>query len=160
MRYILVLVTLFNLIIASHTYGEFINRVVAYVDNIPITLLDFEKEYLKMKEKLPNIEKEEVISTMINKTVLLKKAKELFLEGKEEELLNSYIDLKIKASIIIPENQIRQYYEQNKTKINKPYSSVRAQIENYLYERELNKKLKEHIEELKEAVEIKIVFIP
>ncbi|MGC8796784.1 hypothetical protein [Thermodesulfovibrio sp.] len=160
-KFILVLVTLFNLIYASVAFSEVIDRVVAYVDSYAITLRDFESVALKMKEKIPQIKNEEILNTMINRVLLLKKAKELFIEGKDEELINNYIDLKIKSTIIIPENEIREYYEQNKVQFkNIPYTSVRNEIEKYLFEKELNKKLKEHIEELKEISEIKIIFIP
>lgn len=78
---------------------------------------------------------------MINRVLLLKKAKELFIEGKDEELINNYIDLKIKSTIVISESEIRQYYEQNKTQFKDiPYASVRNEIEKYLFEKELNKK--------------------
>ncbi|WP_353684782.1 hypothetical protein V4D30_03045 [Thermodesulfovibrio sp. 3907-1M] len=160
-KFILALVMLFNLIFTSIAFPEVIDRVIAYVDSYAITLRDFESVALKMKEKIPQIKNEEILNTMINRVLLLKKAKELFIEGKDEELINNYIDLKIKSTIIIPENEIREYYERNKTKFkNIPYASVRNEIEKYLFEKELNKKLKEHIEELKETSEIKIIFIP
>jgi len=40
----------------------------------------------------------------------------------------------------------------------KTYLQVRDEIEKYLFEKELNIKLKEHLEELKQASEIKINF--
>lgn len=161
MRFILVLVMLFSIFFSITLYAETINRVIAYVDNIAITLEDFRLELSKVKEKIPDINNEEILGILINRTILLKKARELFVEGSEEDIINSYVDLKIKSSIIISENQIRQYYEDNKSKMeNKPYISVRNDIEKYLFEKEFNKKLKEHIEELKEISDIKIVFIP
>ncbi|GAB5046319.1 hypothetical protein [Thermodesulfovibrio sp. TK110] len=160
-KFILALVMLFSSLFTSIAFPEVIDRVIAYVDSYAITLRDFESVALKMKEKIPKIKNEEILNTMINRVLLLKKAKELFIEGKDEELINNYIDLKIKSTIIIPENEIRKYYEQNKTQFkNIPYASVRNEIEKYLFEKELNKKLKEHIEELKQLSDIKIIFIP
>lgn len=160
-KFILASVTLFNLFFVSMAFPEVIDRVVAYVDSYAITLRDFEKVADKTKEKIPQIKNEEILNTMINRVLLLKKAKELFIEGKDEELINNYIELKIKSTIVISESEIRQYYEQNKTQFKDiPYASVRNEIEKYLFEKELNKKLKNYLEELKETSDIKIIFIP
>jgi len=156
-----VLVMLFSLIITSVTFSEVIDRVVAYVDNYAITLRDFINTADRIKGKIPEIKNEEILDIMINRVILLKKAKELFLEGKDEEIINNYIELKIKSAIVISESKIREYYEQNKAQFKEiPYTSVRNEIEKLLFERELNKKLKEHIDELKKDAEIKIIFIP
>ncbi|MCS7215845.1 MAG: hypothetical protein NZ826_06835 [Thermodesulfovibrio sp.] len=161
MRFILVLVMLFNIFVVSSALSETIDRVVAYVDSYAITLRDFERTASKMREKFPEIKNQEILDTMINRLLLLKKSKELFIEGKEEELIANYIDLKIKSDIIIMENKIRDYYEENKNKFkDTPYIRVRDEIEKYLFEKELNQKLKEHLEELKQTTEIKIIFIP
>ncbi len=180
-KYILVLVMLFRmlfrnllfvacsiifLLIAVNSEAiasdfQIVNRVVAYVDNIAITLEDFNKEALKLKEKFPDIKNEDVVNLLINRTLLLKNAKEFFVEGREEEIINSYVDLKVKSLIIIPETKIREYYEQNKDKLKgHEYKAIRNDIEKYLFEKELNTKLKEHIEELKQTAQIRIVFIP
>lgn len=160
-KFISVLVMLFNLIFISKAFPEIIDRVVAYVDNYAITLRDFKNMAEKMKEKMPEIKNEEILEIMLNRALLLKNAKELFSEGNEEEIINNYIELKIKSAILIPESKIREYYEQNKVQFKEiPYTSVRNEIEKYLFEKELNKKLKEHIDELKKDVEIKIIFIP
>lgn len=161
MKFILALVMLFNLIFISTAFPEVIDRVVAYVDNYVITLRDFKNMAEKMKEKMPEIKNEEILEIMLNRAVLFNKAKEVFIEGNEEEIINNYIELKIKSTILIPENKIREYYEQNKTQFKEiPYISVRNEIEKYLFEKELNKKLKEHIDELKKDMDIKIIFIP
>lgn len=160
-KFISALVMLFNLIFISIAFPEVIDRVVAYVDNYVITLRDFKNMAERMKEKIPEIKNDEILEMMLNRAVLLKNAKELFIEGNEEEIINNYIELKIKSAIVIPENKIREYYEQNKPQFKETsYTSVRNEIEKYLFEKELNKKLKEHIDELKKNVEIKIIFIP
>jgi len=160
-KFILALVMLFNIFVVSSAFPETIDRVIAYVDSNAITLRDFEKLASKMKEKIPQIKNQEILETMINRVLLLRKAKELFIEGKDEELINNYVDLKIKSGIIIPENKIREYYEENKIKFkDTPYIYLRDEIEKYLFEKEFNKKLKEHIEELRKDTEIKIVFMP
>lgn len=160
-KFILASVMLFNFIFSSPIYAEIIDRVIAYVDNQVITLRDFEKFNLEIKKMFPDITNNEIIELMINRTLLLKEGKKLFLEGKDEEVINNYVDLRIKSKIIITDNMIREYYDQNKDKFGqRTYHSVRDEIEKYLFEKQLNIKLKEHIEELKESTEIKKVFIP
>ncbi len=160
-KFISVLVTLFSLFFFTIAQAEVVDRIVAYVDNYAITLRDFENMVTKMKNNINQIKNEDIVNIMINRAILLKKAKEFFVEGKEEELINNYIDLQIKSYIIIPENKIIEYYEKNKEHFkDAPYTTVRTEIERYLFEKELNEKLKVHIEELKETVEIKIIFIP
>lgn len=160
-KFILALVMLFNLFSSSLFAEELIDRVVAYVDNYVITMRDFIVFSEKMKKIFPDMKNEEIVETMINRILLLKKAKEYFSEGAEDELINNYIDLKIKSTIIISENQLRNYYENNKDRFkNVPYSLIRDQIEKYLFEEELNNRLKEHIKELRKTSEIKIIFIP
>lgn len=152
---------LFSTFLSADSYSEIIDRVIAYVDNQAITLRDFEKFSFEIRKKAKDINNREIIELMINRTLLLRKGKELFFEGSDEEIINNYIDFKIKYKIIIPDSKIREYYEQNKKILeDKPYLSVRDQIEKYLFEKELNERLKEHIQELKNSSEIKITFIP
>jgi len=160
-KFILVLGMLFNIIFANTSYCEIIDRIVAYVENQAITLRDFELFSSDIKKRIPDIKNDEIVELLINRTLILRKAKEIFFEGKDDELINNYIDLKIKSKIIIPDNKIRDYYEAHKNIFKeKAYYLVREEIEKYLFEKELNIKLKEHIKELRETSEIKIVFIP
>lgn len=160
-KYILVLGMLFSILFTEICESVLINRVIAYVDDQAITLRDFIKFKREIIKKIPDISNKEILELMINRKLLLKRAKELFLEGDEEELLNNYIDLKIKSQVIVTENQIREYYEKNKDILgSESYYSIRDQIEKYLFEKEFNRKLKEFIQELKNSSEVKINFIP
>lgn len=160
-KYILVLATLFSFLFVEICECEIINRVVAYVDDQAITLRDFNKFKNDIQRKTPDISNNEIIELMINRKLLLKRAKDLFAEGDEEDLLNNYIDLKVKSQVIITENQIRDYYEKNKEILgSESYHSIRDQIEKYLFEKEFNRKLKDFIQELRNASDVKINFIP
>ncbi len=160
-KYILVLVTLFNIFSTSAGNCEIINRVVAYIDDQVITLTDFLKFKNEISNKVSEITNKEIVELLINRKLLVKKGKELFFEGQEEDIINNYIELKVKSKIIITENQIKDYYENNKKFLGtESYLVLREQIEKYLFEKELNLKLKELLEELKAISEIKIVFIP
>lgn len=160
-KFILVLVMLFSFVFPHKVLCEVIDRIVFYVDNQAVTLRDFNRFSSEIKKKIQTISNREIVDLMINRTLLLKNARELFLEGSDDEIINSFIDFRIKSKIIITENQLRDYYEKNKAQFEgRSYQSLREEIEKYLFERELNNKLKELIEELRKTSEIKVVFIP
>lgn len=160
-RFTLVLVMLFSLFFFYEATCEIIDRVLFYVDNQAVTLRDFNKFSTEIKKKVQSISNQDIIDLMINRTLMIKNAKELFLEGTDDEIINNLIDFRIKSKIIITENQIRDYYEKNRAKFGeRSYQSLREEIEKYLFERELNSKLKEFIEELRKNSDIKVIFIP
>jgi hypothetical protein len=131
------------------------------VDDEAITLKDFIKFKDKITKTLPEITNEEIVEILINRKLLSKKGKELFFEGDEEAIINNYIEFKVKSKIIITDSQIRDYYEKNKKIIGQEsFTSLREQIEKYLFEKELNEKLKKLIQELKNEYDIKVNFIP
>lgn len=148
------------LLLATPCYAEVINRVVAYVDNTVITLSEFQKNYRKIQKTMPNITKEEVIKSMVNRLLLIKEAKKMRLEAPDyEKLLKDYIDIRIKSLIIIRENEILAFYNEHIDEFRgKDYLSVRDEIEGYLFELEVNRRLQEHIKELMTKAEVKIQY--
>jgi len=136
------------------------DRVVAFVDNTAITLSDLEMKYAETLKATPNITKEEVLNTMVNRTLLLREAKRFRLEApSEEEQLKEYIDLKIRAFIRIRDQAITDFYQQHLIDFQgKELDEVRDQIETYLIENELNQRLKSHIEELRGKSCVKVQF--
>jgi hypothetical protein len=127
------------------------DRVVAFVDNTAITLSDLEAKYAETLKVTPNITTMEVLTTMVNRTLLLREAKRFRLEApSEEELIKEYIDLKIRAFIRIRDQAITDFYQQHLIDFQgKELDEVRDQIETYLIENELNQRLKSHIDELR-----------
>lgn len=146
------------LLYCSRGSAEVIDRIVAYVDNIAITLSDLQEEYAKTKKTTGTLTEEDVLNSMINRALLIKKAKEIRLESQSpEELLKEYIEIKIRAAIHIKEEDIARFYAEHiKEFEGKEYLSVRDEIENYLFELETNRQLKRHLEELRANAEIKI----
>jgi hypothetical protein len=127
------------------------DRVVAFVDNTAITLSDLEAKYAETVKGTPNITTMEVLTTMVNRTLLLREAKRFRLEApSEDELLKEYIDLKIRAFIRIRDQEIMDFYQQHLVDFQgKELDEVRDQIETYLIENELNQRLKSHIDKLR-----------
>ena len=134
------------------------DRVVAFLDNDAITLSELEMKYYDTVKVTSDITREEVLNTMVNRLLLLREAKKIRLEApSEDELLNEYIDLKIRALIRIKEEELKDFYNKNISKFEgKELDSVRDDIENYLAEHEVNQRLKAHINELRGKSCVKI----
>jgi hypothetical protein len=94
--------------------------------------------------------------------LLLREAKKYSIEApSKEEMLNEYIDLKVRAFIRVSENDIEAFYAANRGKFEgKEYEEVREEIEKFLTERELNVRLKETLKELRKNAYFKIQLKP
>ncbi|MCX5717752.1 MAG: hypothetical protein NTW44_05470 [Nitrospirae bacterium] len=142
----------------SAASAEIIDRVVAFVDDKAITLSNLEDNYKTAVKLRPDIKKEEVLNTKINRMLLLREAKKLRIEGaNEDEVLREYIELKLKTFIKITEDDLREFYENNRKEFGKAdFDDAREKIEEYLVEKEVNIRLKKHIEDLRTKAYIKI----
>lgn len=138
--------------------AEVIDRVMAYVDDSAITLSEFRDNYARMKETMKTMTEEEAINSMINRQLLLKEAKKMRLEAPtKDDLLKDYVDIKIRASIVISERDVESFFTGHPDEFRgKDLASVRDEIEKYLFEIEVNKQLKKHIEDLRSHSEIRI----
>ncbi len=148
----------FCLLSSSYSHAEIIERVVAYVNNNAITLSEFQKNAQKTRKRLGNVSDSEIINAMINNLLLVEEAKNMRLEAPDnDELVKEYIDIKIKPAIIIREEDMERFYNENRGRFKgQDYIAVRDEIEKYLLELETNKQLKNYIEELRAKSDIKI----
>jgi len=139
-------------------FAELVDRVVAYVDDRAITYSEFRDKYNKMREVVPGISEAETINSMINTLLLLEQARKMRLESiSDDDLVKEYIDIRIKSRIFIKEEQLTAYFNEHKKDFGgRDYLSVRDEIEKYLSELEINRQLKNHIEELKQKSNIVI----
>jgi hypothetical protein len=136
------------------------DRVVASIDNTAITLSDLEDKYAETVKVLPDITREEVLNTMVNRMLLVREGQKIRIEAtSEDELMKEYIDLKIRAFIRIKDEESSEYYNSHREAFGeKEFDDVREEIEDYLTERELNDRLKLHLAELKKKTCIRIRF--
>lgn len=143
-------------------YAEVIERVVAYVNNTAITLSEFRENAQRTRKTLANVSDSDIINSMINRILLLQEAKKMRLEVQsEDKMVREYIDIKIKSAIIIKEEEIERFFNENSAKFNgQDYLAVRDEIEKYLFELETNEQLKKHIAKLRAESEIKIQLNP
>ena len=152
------LFTVYCLLPTSFCSAELIDRVVAFVDDRAIILSELNENYKDTLKLKPDIKKEEVLNTMINRILLLREARKLRIEAPtKDEILREYIELKLKTFIKITEEDIREFYEKNRSEFGRAeFDDVRDKIEDYLVEKEVNERLKRHIEELRSKAYIKI----
>jgi hypothetical protein len=148
----------FLLALSSSLFAEIRDRVVAFVDNDAITLSELEEQYNNTIQITPDITKEEVLNTMVNRLLLLREARKIKLEAlTEDALLKEYIDLKIRAFIRVKEEDVVDFYEKHIDDFQEnELETVREEIENVLLEKALNERLKSHINELKKKACVKI----
>ncbi len=139
--------------------AELVDRIVAFVDMKAITLSELRETYGRTKKSQPDISPEEVLNTMINRLVLLGDARRLKIEGKnDDEVVNEYVELKVKALIRISEESIEEYYRKNEQNFGgAPIDSVRDKIEEYLLEKEANERLKKQIADLRSRAYVGIL---
>ena len=106
----------------------------------------------------PDIKKIDVLNTMINRTLLLREARKLRLEAAtKDETIKEYIELKLRTFIRITDEDIKKFYGENRKEFgNADIEDVREKIEEYFIEKEVNVRLKKHIEELRAKAYIKI----
>ena len=137
---------------SSPLLGQIKDRVVAYVDNTAIMLSELEIQYADTLRTIPNVTREEVLETMINRTILLREARKLKLEApSEEELLSEYIDLKIRAFIRLQDEELKDFYTQNAEEFQgREFEEVREEIDRYLIEKKLNEQLKTHLKKIRD----------
>lgn len=160
-------------LLATVVYAELLDRVVAIVDDEAIMLSELNSAYQRAfshqgesaeaENSKTDIIQKGVLNGLINRVLLLKQAKKFSHsiqtrnDYDENTLIKEYIEKQLKTFIRIPFEEIEQFYEKNKEKFgSKDFYDVRDEIEELLIEKELNKKLIRHIEELRKNAYIKI----
>jgi hypothetical protein len=140
--------------------AEVLDKVVAFVDTEAITLTELNETHEIMNQLSPGITHREVLNTMINRLLLIREARKLRLElADEDQLLNDYIEMKVRSFINIKESVVLDFYKSNISDFeNKPYAEVKEEIEAYLREKEVNFRIRQHLDSLKENTHIRILL--
>jgi len=138
--------------------AEIIDRVIGYVDDRAITYSEFRERHEKLRKISPGITEEEALISMVNALLLLHVAKKMRLEAPTEDgLIKEYVDVTIRSRISLKEEQLLEYYNKNRAEFKgMEFPAVRAEIEKYLTELEINKQLKEHLKLLRQRANIVI----
>ncbi|MCX8031390.1 MAG: SurA N-terminal domain-containing protein [Thermodesulfovibrionales bacterium] len=137
-----------------------IDKVVAYIDDTAITLSELNEEYAKLHSKNQKITKRDTLDALINRILLIKEAKRIKIESfSDDELINQYLELKIKSRLFINENEVTDFYNKNIERFrNQEYLLIKEEIEKYLLEKQFNEILQKHLEGLRENSNIKILI--
>jgi len=150
--------TLCALLSAPVVFAGIKDRVIASVDDQAITMSELDEQYRNTVKLSPDIAVGEVLDTMINRILILREARKYRIEASSpEQVMNEYIDLKIRAFIRVGENDIEQFFLENRDKFaGKEFEDVRDEIDAYLTEKELNARLKETLKELRRDAYIRV----
>jgi len=139
-----------------------VEKVVAFIDDEPILLSELTQELARARALQPDITAQEVLQSMINRRLLLREARRLFpAQMPQEDMLREYIDLKLRAFIKVPQEEVRAYYQEHREELGgQSYEEVQVRIEELLRERELNRRLKQHLQDLRGKAFIKVLLEP
>jgi hypothetical protein len=134
------------------------DRIIAFVDDQAITLRELDDSYKAAKALSNSITREEVLNTMINRVILLREAKKYRLEAPTVDgVVKEFIDLKIRAFIMVNDADIEKFYKANMQNFQgREYEDVRDEIDLYLTEKLLNERLKETLNDLRKKAYIRI----
>ncbi len=142
----------------SNSGAEVLERVIAIVNDDVILLSEFEEKMMSAKKSGGEEVEEVMLDGMINKLLLLQQAKKLKMGNvaaysdafDNEIIIDSYLQRRIEVLIHVQFEMIDDYYFNNKEKFgNKDLSEVRDEIDDYLREQEFNRKIEEHINDLR-----------
>lgn len=149
-------------LLSMPAYGGIIDRVVAFIDDQAITLRDFQQYYRLASRFHKGLTPEKAIETLINRLIILREAYRMKLKGSsDDELINTYIDIKIRAFVRVSEDEIIRFYRANRERLGGvALDDVRDQIETLLREKKVNSLLKRHLRRLKQGSYIKVNYIP
>lgn len=145
-------------VFCSSLRAELIDRVCAFVDNDAITLSEFTKSYNETKARIPGVTKEDVLNTMINRILLKRAALSMKIAGTDEDrIITEYIELKVRSYVLIREEDIESYYNNNRNEFaGADIADVRADIEKFLTEQKVNSRLTALLSELRKQAYVKI----
>jgi hypothetical protein len=154
----LLCLTPYVLLLTGNCHAGIKDRVIASVDDQAITMSELDEQYRNTVKISPDITVEEVLDTMINRILILREARKYRIEAASlEQVMHEYIDLKIRAFIRVGENDIEQFFQENRDKFaGKEFEDVRDEIDAYLTEKELNARLKETLKELRRDAYIRV----
>ena len=162
--FVLLLLTAYCLL-PTFCNAEVLERIVAIVNNKVILLSEYEEALEAARKSDQKVTEDVVLDEMINRILILEQAKRLSLGSTSDsaenvddyKLINEYIERRIKALIHIPIDEIESYYKNNRGRFaEKEFYEVKDEIEDYMVEGELKRKIAEHVEELRKKAYIRI----
>jgi hypothetical protein len=140
--------------------AEVLDRIVAVVNNEVILLSDLEREMASSGLPVQELTPSDVLDGMINRRVLFGEAVKFRMKNvaaDEQSVVDLYIERRIRSLIHISLRESEAYYLSNRdTYGERDFYDVKDEIESMLEKKELETRLKRHIEELRRTAYIRI----
>ncbi len=174
-RSVLVLLSTFHLsfvtcsfllfLLPALSHSEVLERIVAIVNDNVILLSEYEETFKALRKTDEGITEEKALDEMINRVLILEQARKLRLGSlsdsaealSDDKIITEYIERRIKSFIYIPIEEIESYYMDNREHFaGKAFYDVKDEIEDYLTQGVLTRKIAEHIEELRKKAYIRV----
>jgi len=146
---------------AAIVEGRLVDRVVASINDDAITLREFRSYYDSVRVVTPDITEGEGIQTLINRRLILHDAERMNLEGRtKDEKIQRYISIRIRSFVKIRQEEIREFYNEHAGRFRGlSLEDVSDKIERLLIEREVNRRLREHLNKLRRKAYIRVNLI-
>lgn len=154
-----IIFAVFIFLFPAHALPENIDRVVAFIDDTAITKRELDNQHSRDRRISPSITREQTLEAMINTALMLREASKLRLSARDDaQLLNKYLDLKIRAVILVSDKDVAVYFNNNRARLgNKSFRDIKGDIRILLEELKYNQILSEHINTLRTKARIKIL---
>jgi hypothetical protein len=148
------------LLFISPVHAKSIDRVVAYVNDKAITERELNKVHATAIASKEAQSKHESLDLLINRIILIAEARKLRLAGKNnDQLIEQYINIKVKAFVSIREDDVLRYYNENrKHYADTTYEEVKLQIRKLIEDETIRSRLKHHLRLIRKRANIQIMI--
>lgn len=143
---------------------QVLDRIVAVVDDDIVMLSEVQRSFYEAQQSGLDVTEEETLNGLVNRILLLNQAKKIrkkhiysvYTEQDNNVLIHEYLQKRVREFIRISLQDIEDFYNKNREFFDQEFSVVRDEIERYLINVEFNRRVLEHIEELRTRSYIRI----
>lgn len=156
------LLIIYRLSFVTFVQAEVLDKIVAIVNSEIILQSELNAALKAARAADPGASDDTVLNDMIDRMLLLEQAKRLrqgSSDGKKDDdaLVKEYIERRIRAFIHVPIEESESYYNINRQEFgDNEFYEVKDEIEGFLVQMALEKKLVGHVEDLRMTAYIRI----
>jgi len=156
LKYLVALCLVTALAIPACAQVESGDKPLAMIDGEPVTDadLDIESKLMELRQEAYQA-RLEGLGKLIARRILEKEASKHGIS--ESELLEREVDAKVAEPT---DAEIKEFYEKQKSRINKPLENIRAQIVTFLKNQRLTEARNEYVDRLKKDSKIQVLLTP
>ncbi len=146
--------------------------VIAKVNNIPITVEDYNREKNKLPPDLRALLKDpgkrlQFVQNLIDKELLYEQSKKLNIDKlpefqeklqqiKRDLMIDEFLKIKISSNIYISNKEIKNYYKKHEKEFSKPLNKVKDQIIKILKNKKEKVLFQKYLNSLRKSAKIEI----